>query len=81
MLSTVFGLVLQGLLRLRVEGPVPVSGAGPLLYVIAHRARLDSVLAGLFLPHRPLAVLPAEEVRSLMDAAAVAMASRTPSWT
>jgi acyl-[acyl-carrier-protein]-phospholipid O-acyltransferase / long-chain-fatty-acid--[acyl-carrier-protein] ligase len=64
MLSTVIRLVLQGLLRLRVEGPVPLPAAGPLLYVIAHRGRLDSVLAGLFLPYRPLAILPAEEARS-----------------
>jgi acyl-[acyl-carrier-protein]-phospholipid O-acyltransferase/long-chain-fatty-acid--[acyl-carrier-protein] ligase len=64
MLRTVLRGGLQALLRLGVEGPVPAPGTAPLLYVIAHRARLDSVLAGLFLPHRPLAVLPAEEVRS-----------------
>jgi acyl-[acyl-carrier-protein]-phospholipid O-acyltransferase/long-chain-fatty-acid--[acyl-carrier-protein] ligase len=51
--------------RKRVEGPPPAAGAGPVLYLMAHRTRLDSVLAALFLPNRPLAVLPAEEVRSL----------------
>jgi acyl-[acyl-carrier-protein]-phospholipid O-acyltransferase/long-chain-fatty-acid--[acyl-carrier-protein] ligase len=64
MLRTLVGLVLRGFLRLRVQGPVPLAGPAPLLYVVAHRTRLDGVLAGLFLPHRPLAVLPAEEVRS-----------------
>ncbi len=31
--------------------------------MIAHRARLDSVAAGLFLPHRPLVILPTEDTR------------------
>ena len=61
--SKVLGLLLRVLLRLRVEGPAPTPGPAPLLYVIAHRARLDGVLAALFLPGRPLAVLPAEEIR------------------
>jgi acyl-[acyl-carrier-protein]-phospholipid O-acyltransferase/long-chain-fatty-acid--[acyl-carrier-protein] ligase len=63
MLSKAVGLLLRAALRVGVVGPPPAPGTGALLYVIAHRTRLDSVVAALFLPHRPLAVLPAEEVR------------------
>jgi len=63
MLSRAVGLLLHALLRMRVVGPPPTPGPGALLYVIAHRTRLDSVIAALFLPRRPLAVLPSEEAR------------------
>jgi acyl-[acyl-carrier-protein]-phospholipid O-acyltransferase/long-chain-fatty-acid--[acyl-carrier-protein] ligase len=56
---------LRLLYRVRLEGHTPPAGDTPTLYVAAHRARLDSVLLPLFLPGRPVVVVPREELESL----------------
>ena len=59
-------IALRLLYRVRVEGSAPPGGGIPaLLYVATHRARMDSVLLPLFLPGRPVVVVPREEAASL----------------
>lgn len=64
--SQILRFLLRALLQVRVEGPVPPAGPDALMYVVPHRARLDSVIAALFLPRRPLAILPREEARGAL---------------
>ena len=49
--------------RVRLEDHAAPAGGQPVLYVAAHRARLDSVLLPLFLPGRPLVIVAREELR------------------
>lgn len=58
MLRQLLRLTLRLLLRVRVGGHVSQLEQGGVLVVANHDSRIDALLAGLFLPGRPLLVLP-----------------------
>lgn len=63
MLSAIAAALVRTLFRVRVEGALPPAGESPLVYVMRHRARLDSLVAPLCLPRRPVVLVPKEEAR------------------
>ena len=61
-MSAILAALVRTLFRVRLQGALP-AGAGPLLYAMPHRARLDSLIAPLCLPRRPVVLVPREETR------------------
>ena len=61
-MSNLLRLFLRVLCRVSLEGRLPAQDRAGLLFVAPHRALLDSVVLGMFLPRRPLVVLPREEL-------------------
>lgn len=61
-MGSLLRLLLRVLCGVRVEGRAPAPNRAGLLFIAPHRALLDSVVLGIFLPGRPLVVLPREEL-------------------